>query len=198
MAGTVMPVPPLHRDGLVACFCPPPATPSSAPIPVAAGRNGCAVCRSESGTACSWSGAGVTPCGHVSAGDTHTFLMDPCPPPQPCHLPVCPEVSPEGPGPSRDPGLGCGGGHFWVVQPPRPSSAPQIPLASLPLPPAHIWGDVAKQGHLSLLCMVTSALAWEGRHGWGHQGGTASGGCGCHRHTLPREPHFPFGGPWLV
>lgn len=164
MAGTVMPVPPLHRDGLMACSCPPPAMLSSAPIPVAAGRDGCAVCRSESGTACSRRGAGVTPCGHISAGDTHTFLMAPCPPPQPPHLPVCPEVSPEGPGPSRDAGSGCGGGHFWVVQPSHPSSAPQIPLASLPLPPARIWGGMLLNRD-TCPCSAWSILLWRGRGG---------------------------------
>lgn len=52
-----------------------------------------------------------------------------------------------------------------MVQDPHPSSVSQISSASPSPRPAYIWGDVAKQGPLSLLCMVTPALSWEGEEG---------------------------------
>lgn len=94
MAGTVMPA---HQGGLVACFCPLLAVLFHVPIPGVVARGGCAVCRSQSVTACSRHGVGATSRGHLSAGAGRHISYDPSHPTQAPEPPSLPRGLPKGP-----------------------------------------------------------------------------------------------------
>lgn len=167
------------------CPCvPPPSIPACL-------HGLCGFPRSTSG---SRRGARATPCGHHSgAGDTHTSY-------RPLHLSpahstaVLPQVSPESPGVPRDPDSGWRD-QFWVIQSPHPNSALPNPLRFPSLLSLLASGVMLLNGDIFCPCSAfIPALVWEGKDVWGHQGVTASKGCGCcnhcHCHILPRAPPF--------